>query len=306
MLALRRVVTCVGGATVAVLLAGSRAAHPAEPSPAQREGMAALLAHSDRDWAARAVAEGDHMHVTCGPGPAVQDAARLVEPLERREETRAFAHRWYRATAVRAQAWGCLDEARHWVRRGLQAVPDDPDLLLAAGALDEVAGSLAGAGAGERRAALGRARSSFESALRRAPALHEARLRLGRVEWRLGRPRPARAALEAVLAEAKDERLLFLAHLFLGRVEEDAGHVAPATRAYRAALGRHPSAQSAAVALSHARLLAGEAADAREVMEDALAYAGDRHRTDPLWTYALGRAEDAELLFDALRAEAGR
>jgi tetratricopeptide (TPR) repeat protein len=255
----------------------------------------------------------------------VQQAARLVEPLARRLETRDFARRWYRASTLRAQAWGCLDEGRHWAIEGLRAVPDDPELLLAMGALHELVGSLSPpfsaraalasrprhrdrtlAAERDRHAALGRARASFEDALRGAPALHEARLRLGRVEWRLGRPRPARAALEAVLKAADDPRLLYLAHLFLGRLEEDAGRMQAAAQAYRAALELNPGAQSAGVALSHVQFLAGEAAGARETMEDAIAQAGLPDRTDELWAYALGRAEDAERLFEALRAEARR
>ena len=315
-------------AALVMLLAGPRAAQPAdppEPSRLQREKMAALMAHTDRDWAARATVEKDSVRVTCGPGSDVQQAARLAVPLARRPETREFARQWYRATAQRAQSWGCLDEARHWVIEGLRAVPDDPELLLVMGALHELAGSLTAgyspraalasrprqrdrmlATERDRHAALTRARTSFESALEGAPALLEARLRLGRVEWRLGRPRPARAALEAVLAAAKDHRLRYLAHLFLGRLEEDEGHAGAAEQAYRAALELRPEAQSAAVALSHLQFAAGDVAGARETMEDALVHAGQRHRGDELWVYALGASEDADRLFEALRAEARR
>jgi hypothetical protein len=107
-----------------------------------------------------------------------------------------------------------------------------------------------------------------------------------------------------VEADARDERVLYLAHMFGGQVQEDRGRPEAAARAYRAALALQPAAQSASVALSHALFLSGQSSAARAALETALSYAGEPDRRDVLWEYALGSAERADTLMAALRAEA--
>jgi tetratricopeptide (TPR) repeat protein len=224
---------------------------------------------------------------------------------------------------VRAHACGCLAEAREWAGDGLEMDARDPELLLVMGAVEELRGSLWSpfpvripATAPERvrnelmkadrdrRALLENARASLEAALRAQPDHHEARLRLGRVEWRLGRLAPAREALAAVVRDAREARLLFLAHLFLGQVQEDGGRLEDAARSYREALALRPAAQSAGVALAHVLAQSGRSAEARAALETALAYAGEPDRADDLWEYGLGSMARAEELMAALRAEA--
>ena len=155
------------------------------------------------------------------------------------------------------------------------------------------------------------------------PALDEARLRLGRLLWRLGEAELARASLEAMLAprdpplsNARGEsgpsssfatlersRDRYLAHLFLGRVYEDARRLEEAKREYRATLEIEPQAQAAAVALGHVLQMAGDTGPARQALEQSLRHAGRRTHGDPYWGYLLGSVDRAEALFDELRRE---
>ena len=85
----------------------------------------------------------------------------------------------------------------------------------------------------EVREHLENAHRALRAAVAVDPSLAEARLRLGRVAWRLGETAEARSALEEVLARKPDAATAFLAHLFLGRLDEDAGRLADAARVLR-------------------------------------------------------------------------
>ncbi len=140
----------------------------------------------------------------------------------------------------------------------------------------------------EARGHLERAHRSLRSAVAADPSLAEARLRLGRVAWRLGETSEARSALEEVLARGPTARTGFLAHLFLGRIHEDAGRLDDAARSYEAALALDPHAQSARLALSHVRLRLGSPGVARREVEESVRAAGRRPQPDPLLALPLG------------------
>jgi tetratricopeptide (TPR) repeat protein len=230
-----------------------------------------------------------------------------------------LARRWYLALALQSHGSLCLADTLQWARAGLKWFPRDAPLLLAQGTAEEVtelfwsapvAREWTGspelrekaADAVERRATLDRAQRSFEEALVAAPDLHEARLRLARVRWRLGRGEQARAPLEALLAECADAPLRHLGHLFLGRIHEDAGRIEDAEVQYRAAALADPGSQVAAVALSHVLQLAGDVGASRQVLADAIARA-PRRQMDPFWLYHVGHAPLAEGMFEELRRE---
>jgi tetratricopeptide (TPR) repeat protein len=281
----------------------------------RRIARAALMLQSDCAQQARRGGKPAHAMES-----ATADIARM---LATDPTLRAFAARWYEATAGLAQGENRWDEALGWAEAGVRAFPQSPELLLAHGSIEETVAVQAAlpstepalvADSSQRRAnrqrqqdalfQLERARDAFLAAIAAAPGLPEARLRLGRVEWRLGRAPEARAALEGLLSTQRAGPTAFLGHLFLGRVHEEAGRQDEALACYESALALHPRAQSALVARSHLRLRRGDAAGARRDAETAVAAGGHRLTEDPYWLYPWGAAVGAEERLEALRREA--
>jgi tetratricopeptide (TPR) repeat protein len=135
------------------------------------------------------------------------------------------------------------------------------------------------------------------------PALVEARVRLGRVQWRLGEDAAARATLEEAVRRGGAAPVAYLAHLFLGQVWERSGHAEEAIREFTRALELDPQAQAAAVALSQALLSTGDVDGARRVLGQSLAHAGQRVARDAQWDYVASNAALAEDLVEELRQE---
>jgi tetratricopeptide (TPR) repeat protein len=287
---------------------------------------AAAMLHTDREAFER---EGysSEQAPSCWSGEHAPVAEALVSVLFADAPGRDFARRWYLAMAVDRLKDLCLEDARRWAAAGLKWFARDADLLLVLGTVYELGSRLPGLRGGAapvspslmsrrsmeellevagRRQLLAQARRHLEEALAVSPGLWEARLRLGRVEWRRSRPAAAQAALEGVIAGCRDPALLYLARLFLGQVHEDAGQLAEAEVQYRAALADEPESQVAAVALSHALQLAGDAPAARAVLRAVVDRAGARHDMDPYWTYHQPGAVLGERLLDRLREEARR
>jgi tetratricopeptide (TPR) repeat protein len=282
---------------------------------------AAVMLHLDLDEAERPEALGTEQPRRC-PGRQAAIAARYASLLAWHEETKGFARRFFVALAHSCQWDACLLEAQHWAREGLKLFPRDARLLLAVGsALEESATVWAGgstvenpavpprfreaahAAAGERVARYRQARSFFEDAIASDDGLTLARVRLGRVRWRLGEREAGQAALENAAERSADPQLSYLAHLFLGRVHEDSGRLQQAVEHYRLSLSLDPSAQAAAVALSHALRRAGEVEEAREVLRRALAHAGRRAGRDAYRDYLVGDAVHFRDELAALRQE---
>jgi tetratricopeptide (TPR) repeat protein len=280
---------------------------------------AAVMLHMDLDEALRPAAAGREQTGPC-PGHHASIAARYARLLSWRPETKDFARRFFVALAHRSQWDACLEDAQRWAGEGLKLFPRDAELLLAAGsALEEsatlwmgvaIASSAMTSGqhvvalraASQRRALYERARGMFADAVSADPRLALARVRLGRVLWRLEKREEARAVLEQAVAGSAEPPIPYLAHLFLGRIHEDSGRLEPALRHYRLALALDPQAQAAAVALSHALRLTGEGEESRQVLRTALALAGRRTR-DAYWDYLVGNALEVEEEFAALRRE---
>ena len=164
-------------------------------------------------------------------------------------------------------------------------------------------GSAESLAASARKEGLEKARRDLEDALAVDAGLVLARVRLGRVLWRLGEPEQARQQLEAVLPLLREIDHVYLTHLFLGRIQQDAGRLQAAASEYRLAAAVHPSALSASVALSNAQLLAGDAEQARLALRQGLRNAGRRLERDPYWDYLVVNAADLEALLEALHRE---
>jgi tetratricopeptide (TPR) repeat protein len=215
---------------------------------------------------------------------------------------------------------GELARAEVTLEDALRLAPDDVEILVALGALREAMAWLGGRMPGDalletagRRAGwesrkqawsqLSRSEQCYRRALRSAPGHAEARLRLGRVLQRRGRPGDARRELAAVADAEPGPELDSLAHLFLGSLEQEAGQTTRALAQYEAALRAGPQGQAAHVAHSHALHRLGRREEARESLARALAGSPRTERPDPWWRYQMGEAHRLSDLLLRLRQE---
>jgi tetratricopeptide (TPR) repeat protein len=277
---------------------------------------AAVMLHTDRAWLGRTQASPSV------ESPHAGHALQMLDLSPDSEEGRSFARRWFLAMALRAQADAFWPEALRWAREGLRRFPEDAELLLAAGTLEETLASihltppppippLDGTLARVRllnlapmRTRLHEAEEALTLALAADPSLDEARLRLGRVSWRLGKLEAAAAALDSVLAREGDARTRYLALLFRGRVHEDARQLDDAVRSYAAAAALDPTCQTANLALSHALHRKGQGRASRDALEAAVERGGRRSAADAFWSYPWGQSSRARALLETLREEA--
>jgi len=286
---------------------------------------AAILLHADREIWEQFGPPVSEQEASCGTGRQAQVVERLAAMLLLVDpQAKVFLRRFYLGMARRAHWSHCLREAEQWARAGLKRLPKDGALLLTVGTVLDTTASLTLAPA-PRTATLGpealrqfeaqtnkrnvlwvSVRRALEDAVAADPDLHEARLRLGRVLWRLDRPDQARALLGEVLSGSDDPDLVYLAHLFLGRIHEDAGRFAEAEKEYQAALTLRPFSEPAAVAASHARLLLGDAEGAREALGSALDPSRRRPDVDPYKRYLMAHTHEGRMILDELREEVVR
>lgn len=291
-----------------------------QPAPLLR---AALMLHTDRRLLERPALDATETIPAC-ESIHTQPAAHAAQLLMLDPAGTDFVRRWSIAIALQDHWDGCFADALRWIDTGARWFPNDAQVLLVRGALHETIAALPSplprlsavttqrsqqaifAANAERAHLLNEARRSLERAVDVDPALELARLRLGRILWRLGKGEAARVALESVLARSRDDAVVHLAHLFIARVHQDAGRHDAALREYRAALELEPTSQAAAMGLSDALQLAGEAEAARAAVERALVEAGRRPHPQPFWEYAFGNSRHAAELLDRLREEVER
>ncbi|MET0553803.1 MAG: tetratricopeptide repeat protein [Vicinamibacteria bacterium] len=280
---------------------------------------AALMLHTDRILVDRAEAPAVEAAERCGSADDDRLARSIASIVVARPDSRAFARRWFVALARRSLWDVCLPFAQFIVNDGLKWFPGDAELLLVRGTAHETAGSVGltvntarldgprfvDLPEGRFREKLTRAAEALQQALAVEPEMHEARLRLGRVLWRLGDARGAQAALEQVIASARAPELLSLAHTFLARVHDDAGRPEEAERSYRRVLAIDPTAQASAVGLAQLLARGGDGDGARLVLETAVAATPRPAPRDAYMSYHVGLRSEPDALVDALRAEVG-
>jgi tetratricopeptide (TPR) repeat protein len=274
---------------------------------------AALLLHGDREAEEKLRPPvSEQAPPSCGIGLHARLVERLADLLQLVDRDPGdFLRRYYLGLARRAHWSQCLSTAELLARAGLKRSPRDAALLLTLGiaeendAFHERAPTSRSQGlSGKQRDLWEDAQRTFEEALAADPALDEARLRLGRVLWRLGKNQAARASFDAVLAkDLSDASLAYLAHLFLGRLDQDEGRRADAEKHYAAALAMRSGSEPAAVALSHMRLLQGDPDAARDVLNKFLVYGHRRREIDPFVGYLMAHTGAGERTLEELRAE---
>jgi Flp pilus assembly protein TadD len=103
------------------------------------------------------------------------------------------------------------------------------------------------------------------------------------------------------VARARTPNDQYLAHLFLGRIHEDGERLDQTLSEYRRAVEVSPEGQSAAVALSHALQIAGEAEEARRALARGI-LDGERE-ADAYSDYLAINTAEAEPLEAALHRE---
>jgi tetratricopeptide (TPR) repeat protein len=188
---------------------------------------AAVMLQLDLDEAQRPPAGGTEQPRRC-PGKQAEIAARYASVLAWNEETRSFARRFFLALANNCQWDACFLEAQRWAREGPQALSARRGAVAlgrerARGIRDDLGRRLrrpeprprsplprGGTCCGARQA-----QYRFEEALASDDGLTLARVRRGRVLWRLGEREAAQGALEEAVERSADPQLLFLA--LLGR-----------------------------------------------------------------------------------------
>ena len=194
-----------------------------------------------------------------------------------------------------------FQRADKFFHNAVKRYPDDPEVLLAAGALLEWSGTLRWGDTSH----LKEAEELYARALRLAPAETAILLRHGWVLEKLGRRDEAVAPLLRVLELGAKEDVVYRSRMVLGKIAEAAGRLPEAIRHYEAASAAIPSWQVANLALGHALHGSGSHDRARAVIERALSM--DMENADEAfmgwWSYELGLALRFQPLVDRMRAE---
>lgn len=279
-----------------------RCLRPSDPDPAALR--AAALLHTEVAFGEEAAGHEGEGDFHLGLARDFVDAARrLAPPSAVTDGSPSFECRWSLAVAYHFTVESQIPRALRASSQTEQLCQGHAEYWLARGALHEFLSALAAGSAfvgesetlPERLVNLSRAedrhgelaRFNLQQAIGVDPTLVEAHLRLGRVFGLEGRLDEAAEQLSWVLERDHDRQRLFVAHLLLGRVREGQGRSAEAALRYRAAQALVSDAQSAAVALSHSRFLAGDVAGARDSLVARIA--GERRAGfDPWLLYNVG------------------
>ena len=293
---------------------------PARTAFAHFPLRAALLLHVDREILDQFSPPISEQVAQCGTG----EQAMIIDHLTAiflliDPDAGEFLRPLYLAIAQQAHWSHCFKESQAWARAGLRYLPRDVPLKMALAVASETGAffvlppapgslDLPPSAARRRDAEAARirglweaARQAFEDVLALSPDHAEARLRLGRVLWRLHRAEEARACFEKILSKAGEAQVQYLAHLFLGRVLEGRGELPGAEEQYRVALSIEPDSGPAAVALSQVRFLQGDPESAREVLATGLDAARRRRDFDPWVPYLIIQNPVGEKILAGLR-----
>lgn len=217
-------------------------------------------------------------------------AQAYVDRLAAGKRHVAFVRTWrllVLALFHEARTLAAADEFSH---RAHDPHGDSAELLLALGATQEMAWWMrheedADPGV---KGDLKDAERHYRQALILAPDLVEARVRLGRVLAL--RDEAEGLKILAQIDQSAEGAYQYLARLFEGDRLEQRGDGAEAERRYAMALSIFPSAQSANMALAHARHARGARAEAAQDVRSSTGASGVEDTADPWFWYSRGTA----------------
>jgi tetratricopeptide (TPR) repeat protein len=263
------------------------------------------------------------------PGPHLRVARRLLTLLDDAALPKDFRRQWYLAAAAHLQGQLDLPTAVAHVDEAVARFPGDVEILIAAGALDELLALpstelrariliVGPTDLGSKRSAavdaqlklgelatrkaegLLRAEALYRKALAIDPTCAEAHLRLGRVLHLSGR---LGAGLEEIrlASTSGDNRIRYLGSMFAGAIHQSAGRPGEAVAQYRSATRQCPDCLVGAIALSHALRQSGDRGLAAGILDSALARDNQVETDDPWWYYPLGGFWRRDRMLDGLR-----
>jgi tetratricopeptide (TPR) repeat protein len=193
-----------------------------------------------------------------------------------------------------------FERADRFLRNATRRYPEDFEVLLAAGALLEFAGSLAEG----NRDHLKEAEVLYAQALRIRPDDPEALVRHGWALKKLGKIKDAEAPLRRALELAPEAILIYRARMALGGLAESSGRLDEAATEYEAATEVEPDFQVAYLAWSEVLHRKGAHARAREILAAAIGDRSSEAGNDSWWEYELGLVRLGEPLLRRMREEA--
>jgi tetratricopeptide (TPR) repeat protein len=192
-----------------------------------------------------------------------------------------------------------FERADRFLQDARRRYPQDFEVLMAAGALLALSGSLP---EGDRDH-LKQAEALYTQALRVSPDDPEALLRHGWVLRRLGKTHEAEGPLRRVLELASEDNLIYRSRMALGGMAEREGRLNEAVADYQAAAAVEPAWQVAYLAWAEVLHRQGAHDRAREVLKRALAISPSEARNDGWWQYELGLVRLLDPLLDRMRTE---
>jgi len=259
-----------------------------------RDLMAAAMLHTDlANTIIDAQPQLADFHLTKARGALTVASGRIGE----REHLEPFIRRWFRFTASVYTSCELLKQASDQVLLGLSRFPEDSHLYAARGIILEMSVRKSLVPDLRRGDTLtGSRRQAAEETLTRAAAqyLHaltvdrhnaEAHLHLGWVRFLLEDQR-AKADLDAALADASNDTIRYLAHLFLGGLADREHRFADALREYAGARTIGAGYQTPYVAMSRVEDTLGHADRARELALTGLQL--PKSDDDPWWDHRIG------------------
>jgi tetratricopeptide (TPR) repeat protein len=267
----------------------------------------ATVALSTRDLVAAAMLHTDLANLMIDGRPddarshldKAQSALTIASSrIGQRQRLAPFVRRWFRFVASVYLSAGLPKQAAIVLKRGLILFPGEAPLYVARGIMIEVAVRKTyvfdwrrdATSSGYQRTrvedALDGASQQFVRALAIDPHNAEAHLHLGWIRF-FRNDGHAGPELNAAIADADDDTIRYLAHLFLGGIAERANHLDEALREYDAARALGAGFQTPLAALSRVEDALGHTDRARELA--LIAVGLDKSDSDdPWWDHRIG------------------
>lgn len=216
---------------------------------------------------------------------------------------RELSSAWFGAAGSAYLSATDTRRARPWVQKALDLAPRSAPLKIIQGAIEEIDATAfsperyltlvqKSRSAQERNRRWSIAEGYFRDAVEADPAYAKGHIRLGRVQFLLGKTSQARQEIERGQALARTPSDQYLAALFLGGVKEQQKDVAGAREMYELALTISPQGQTAMTALAYLDLMAGRPDRAQAL---ARSFAAAPANDPAWWSYKNGGLDDEGL-----------